>query len=441
MATLRRGARLGKYRLDRHVGRGAFAQVWRARDLVERRNVALKVSPPSLAEEWGREAIEHEAAVAARLDHPNVVRLFNADWIEGHFAMATELGRASLAQSRGARRSGDVALRVVRDVVAGLAHAHERRVLHRDLKPENVMIMSDRRAALADFGTARHAPRASFNYLTEAGTLGYMAPEQAYGKPRYASDVFAVGLIAYELLTGQLPTWPFDWPLEAHRRFEQRVPEPVRPVLRRALAVDLEQRWASGGELHAALERAFARIEKPRPARRRRPRRPEATPFELEARLFKRTHGRALELRYTCHRCEGPISEAMTTCPWCGTGENSLRETSRYPLVCPECEHGVRAEWEHCPWCYAGRLEGNGRAPRPDARAERRCSRAGCDGELRPFMKYCPRCGTKARRPWIHADLDTRCPRCRWSVHASWRHCPWCARRLSGAHAAPAPVR
>jgi serine/threonine-protein kinase len=432
--ALRRGTRLGKYRLDRKLGVGGFSAVWRARDMVEGIDVALKITPPGLVEQWGRDAIEHEARVAARLEHPNIVRLRNADWIDGTFVMATELAQRSLDTYAGARRSVDVALRVLRDVGAGLAYAHERRILHRDIKPENVLIFADRHAALADFGTAREARAASIGF-TDAGTLGYMAPEQAYGRPRYASDVFSLGMIAWEVITGVLPGWPFEWPLEGHRSFERRVPAPVQPVLRRALEVRLARRWEDGVAFQRAFERALERVEQPRTSRprRRTARREEATPFEIETQLFRRRHGRSLELRYDCHRCGGPFSEAMGHCPWCGTGDNSLVEITSHALVCPACEHGVRPEWNHCPWCYAGRLQGNGRRPPPDPRAERSCTRRGCDGQLRAFMRYCPRCGQKPRRPWTHEALEDRCGRCRCSTHPSWRYCPWCGRRQSAA--------
>jgi serine/threonine-protein kinase len=89
---LRRGSRLGKYRLDRRLDRGGFAEVWKARDTVEGRDVALKVSLPGAVEEWGRDEIEREARIASRLHHPNVVAVRNADWIDGRFAVATDPG-------------------------------------------------------------------------------------------------------------------------------------------------------------------------------------------------------------------------------------------------------------------------------------------------------------------------------------------------------------
>jgi serine/threonine-protein kinase len=433
LATLlRRGSQLGKYRLERRIGKGAFADVWKARDTVEKRGVALKVTRPEAVAEWGRKAIEHEARIASRLHHPGIVAVRNADWIDGRFVIATDLASTSLASYARARRSGKVALEVVREVVAGLAHAHSLRVLHRDVKPENILIFADGRAALTDFGASRFAAKATRTY-TEAGTLGYMAPEQAYGRARLASDVFSMGLIAYEVLTGHLPVWPFEWPFPCYERFEAKVAEPLRPVLRKAAEFDPRRRYPDAVALSQALEQAFGRAEEaPRrraPRRRRRPA-PAPSPLAVQAEAFRRAHGKCLDLRYTCQRCDGPISEAMRLCPWCGSSENSFIEITRFALVCPECEKGVRPEWNYCPWCYKGRFVSNGRRPPPDPEAARRCGRRGCSGELRPFMRYCPICKWKPRRVWSVPDLPDRCPRCRWPTHhAFFRFCPWCGRR------------
>jgi serine/threonine-protein kinase len=427
---LRKGSRLGKYRLDRRIGSGAFADVWKARDTVENRPVALKITGATAVREWGREEIEKEARIATRLGHPNIVAVRNADWIDGCFVMATELAQTNLAGYTRARRSATTALQVLRDVAAGLAHAHEQRVLHRDVKPENVLIFPDGRAAISDFGASRLATGTP-GTVTEAGTLGYLAPEQAYGRASFASDVFSLGLIAYEILTGYLPTWPFEWPFPRHDRFAAKVPEPVRPVLRRAAAFDPRRRFPDAVALHAALVRGLETAsEEPRRGRRPRRRRREPGPLALQAEAFRRRHGRALELRYRCRRCHGPIGEAMRHCPWCGTSDNSFRELTRYALVCPDCEKGVRPEWNFCPWCYAGRFESNGRRPPHDPRAVRRCGRRGCEGELRPFMRYCPLCKWRTRRPWTLPDLPDRCPRCRWPTSRAFlRFCPWCGRR------------
>lgn len=431
-SLLRRGTRLGKYRLEASLGRGSASSVWRARDVVEKRRVALKIAYPEMVAEWGREAIEREAQLASRLNHANILAVRNADWIDGRFVLATDLAEKNLAEYAGARRSAKVALQVIRDVTRGLAYAHTHKIMHRDVKPENILIFADRRAVLADFGVARFAHGTAHSY-TDVGTFGYMAPEQAYGRPRLTSDVFSLGLIAYELITGTLPTWPFTWPPESHPRFEERLPEPIRRVIRKAATFEPDRRYPDAIVMQRALEGAVRRVEQ-LGARAASPRRskPAKTPssLEVEARLFGKRYGRSLALRFDCYRCGGPVAEAMRHCPWCGTGDNSFREVSRYPLVCPDCEKGVMPTWTSCPWCYRGRLAGNGRPPNRDPKAERRCARRSCSGQLQRFMCYCPICKQKPRKLWSHPELPERCPRCRWPVsRESWRYCPWCGRR------------
>jgi hypothetical protein len=433
--VLRRGTRLGKYRVERSIGKGAFSEVFAARDTVEGRRVALKVAFDWVVREFGRAEMEVEARIACSLSHPNVVATRNADWIEGKFVIASELARTHVYDYPRAWRSGAVALRIVRDVAAGLAHAHQRKLMHRDLKPENVLVFRDGHAAITDFGVSRFVRPAESRSYTDAGTMGYMAPEQAYGKPTLASDVFSLGVIGYELLTGKLLKWPFSWPPERFDRFRAKVPEPLRPVLQKACAFDPADRYPSAVELHEALEAAFRRVEASRmPAPRRRRRRRSnalpATPLAAGRELFRKRHGRALGMSYTCRRCAGAIAEAMSVCPWCGSKDNSFKEVTAAPLVCGHCERGVLPEWTACPWCFAGRFEGNGRPPRADPRAVRHCKKRGCPGQLRLFMRYCPLCKTKPGRPWRHEALPDRCPRCSGPTsRAFFRFCAWCGRR------------
>ena len=91
---------------------------------------------------------------------------------------------------------------------------------------------------------------------------------------------------------------------------------------------------------------------------------------------------------------------------------------------------GLRQIFDRHARCYAGRFEGNGRKPPRDSAAVRTCTTRNCGGQLRPFMRYCPLCKQKPRRPWSHPELSDRCPRCRWAVSRDyWHFCPWCARR------------
>ena len=438
--SLRTGNRLGKYRLERKLGEGGSAVVWQARDSVEGRRVAIKVVLDSVIHEWGRAAVEGEARVAAQLDHPRIAGIRNADWIDRHFVMVTDLARKSLDEYPGARRSPDLALSILADVAEGLAYAHERGLLHRDIKPANIFLYDGRRAKLGDFGTARLAPAAT-RVLTEVGTFGYMAPEQAYGRPRFASDVFSLALTAYELWAGALPGWPFEWPLEGAQRFMLRCPERVQPVIRRALTLDLRKRWSDGVEFHEALTKAIESTASDRERSKKKAKTPSRTtrktgtppdPFVLETEWFRKRFGRALEASFACHACDGPIAESMSHCPWCGTTRNSFAHVTKFPLVCPSCERGVRAEWRACPTCSRGRFEGNGKPIPPGRHSERSCRRPGCGAPIDRLMRYCPACKQKVARPWKIEGLEP-CERCRWPMASRWRFCAWCGKKNSAA--------
>jgi serine/threonine-protein kinase len=441
---LSRGSRLGKYRLEKRLGEGGTATVWKARDTIEGRRVAVKIVSPDVVAEFGRDAIENEARIAAQLDHPRVVGIRNADWIDGRFVLVTDLARTSLDAYAGPRRSPALALAILRDVAEGLAYAHGEGLLHRDIKPANIFLYAGRRAKLGDFGTARIAPNAT-RLLTEVGTFGYMAPEQAYGKPRFASDVFSLALTGYQMLSGVLPTWPFEWPLEGHARFAKRCPEPVQKVIRKGLTLDLASRWIDGVEFYRALASALDRTAKQKDrntiSRKRRHRHTPAIapdPFALETDWFLKRYGRTFEAHYDCSTCDGPIAESMSFCPWCGTTRNSFIEVTSYPLVCPDCERGVRPEWSACPRCASGRFVSNGKPIPADRLAERVCRRTGCRTPLRRFMRYCPACKLKVERPWRVEGL-ARCGRCQWSIASRWRFCGWCGKRNAGALDVSAP--
>jgi len=231
------------------------------------------------------------------------------------------------------------------------------------------MIFADGRAALGDFGASRFAAPVTRAY-TEAGTFGYIAPEQAYGRARFSSDVFSLGLIAYEVLTGFLPTWPFEWPPERYRTFTAKVPEPARPVLRKAAQFDPSRRYSDGQQFSDALEHAFAEVEahaQTAPRRRRKPRLPELSPLAVQAEAFRRGHGRSLELLYRCHRCDGPIAEPMKHCPWCGSAGNSFAHLTSAAIARRACARsGRRAR---------GAMRGASRATAGGRRATRkRCA-------------------------------------------------------------------
>ena len=167
------------------------------------------------------------------------------------------LGEKSLADRMRCRMSLQTILDLAEQMIDAVAYAHRQRIIHCDIKPENFILFPDNRVRLSDFGIARVAQNTVKG--SGSGTVGYMAPEQAMGKPSMRSDVFSLGLVIYRMLTGHLPEWPFDWPPEGCRRLRQRVHSDLVAVLKKALEVSPRKRFRDA----SAMLQAF------RPAKRR----------------------------------------------------------------------------------------------------------------------------------------------------------------------------
>jgi serine/threonine-protein kinase len=192
-----------RYRILGRLGQGGMGEVYRADDLKLAQPVALKFLPPEVDRDPARlTQLHNEVRMARQVSHPNVCRVYDIDEVDGHtflsmeFVDGEELG--SLLRRIG-RFSVERSLELARQICAGLAAAHERGVIHRDLKPANVMIDGTGRVRLTDFGLAGAAGES-----IRAGTPAYMAPEQlAGGEVTAQSDIYALGLVLYELFTGQ----------------------------------------------------------------------------------------------------------------------------------------------------------------------------------------------------------------------------------------------
>ena len=172
--------RFGKYIIERRLGEGGFAVVYQARDTIEGIRVALKVPYQHLVSGGTIETFRHEVRVAAQLEHPNILPLKYADFIEGRFVIVTALGQMTLDQRLQKRISVDTALNYTEQMLAAVAHAHEHRIIHCDIKPDNFLLFPGNRLKLTDFGIARFAQRTLRG--SGAGTVGYIAPEQAMGQ-------------------------------------------------------------------------------------------------------------------------------------------------------------------------------------------------------------------------------------------------------------------
>lgn len=203
-----------RYRLDREVGRGGLGTIYQAYDSLLDREVAVKVlnSPGSGLGSQGQARLLNEARSAARLNHPNIVSIFDAGKTDPALSSGQEVSFIVMELIEGASlheqkpESIEGTLRIAKQVCAALQNAHEHGIIHRDLKPENVLITPDGIAKLTDFGLARsHASRMSQEGML-VGTVFYLAPEMALGKQVDArTDLYALGIMLYELVTGQLP--------------------------------------------------------------------------------------------------------------------------------------------------------------------------------------------------------------------------------------------
>ena len=210
------GKQIGTYRVLEEVGRGGMGVVYAAEDERLRRTVALKALPPEFTRDpVRRERLTREARAAAALSHPAIATIFALEEIDGELYIISELvrGRTLREELRDGPLPPDRLLPALLDIAAALTAAHERDIVHRDLKPENIIRSTDGQIKVLDFGLARSAaPReaATATRLTEAGsalgTPGYMAPEQLNGgEVDVRTDVFAFGVLAWELATGEHP--------------------------------------------------------------------------------------------------------------------------------------------------------------------------------------------------------------------------------------------
>ncbi len=203
-----------RYVIERELGAGGMATVYLAQDLKHNRPVAIKVMHPELAAALGSERFLREIEIAARLNHPHILPLLDSGDADGFlFYVMPFAGGQSLRQrlSKGGELPVPEAVRLLRDVVDALAHAHAQGVVHRDIKPENILLLGAH-AMVTDFGVAKAVLEATGQQrLTSEGmaigTPAYMAPEQAVGDPNvdHRADLYAVGVVAYELLAGRPP--------------------------------------------------------------------------------------------------------------------------------------------------------------------------------------------------------------------------------------------
>jgi eukaryotic-like serine/threonine-protein kinase len=282
--AIRSGTKLGQYEVIAPLGAGGMGEVYRARDVILKREVAIKIMPPAYSSDPQRlHRFQQEAEVTATLNHPNVLSLYHIGEHDGCPYLVTELLEGETLRQR--LRGGALPVRSAIDfgvqIARGLAAAHEKGIVHRDLKPDNLFVTKDSRIKILDFGLAKLIHPEPENDLTATtierqtdagvilGTVGYMAPEQVRGcRADARADIFAVGAILYEMLVGKrafkgatsadtqsaiLKEEPAEF-----SALQLKIPPAVERVVRRCMEKAPEHRFQSALDLGFALEAVSA---------------------------------------------------------------------------------------------------------------------------------------------------------------------------------------
>ena len=264
--------RIGRYQVLAELGQGAMGTVYRGRDEMLDRDVAVKVMSKGLADADARARFLREARAAARLQHPNIVVIYELGEHEGAPFMVLELLEGvdlQRAIDGGIRPDPRATLPVVLQLLAGLGHAHEHGIVHRDVKPSNVFLPFGRPAKIMDFGVARLAGLGTTTTGVVVGTPNYMSPEQvASGELDGRSDLFSAGLILYELVTGE-KAFQADSLVSIMYKILHEAPdlglipdgrqwERLRAVLTRALAREASDRYPDARAMSAELGQALS---------------------------------------------------------------------------------------------------------------------------------------------------------------------------------------
>lgn len=432
MARLRRRQRLGKYIIEGFVAEGGFAKVYRARDTIEGIRVALKIPHAEYINRESLELFKREVRLSARLDHPNILPLKYADFIEGQFVVVTPLGIETLANRLQRRLAMMKRVDFARQMLEAVAWAHTHRIVHCDIKPDNFLIFPHDVIRLTDFGIAMVAHRTVKG--SGSGTVGYIAPEQALGKPSMRSDVFSLGLICHLMFAGSLPDWPYEWPTPGYRRLASCLHPDFIELIRRAMQVHSTKRFASAEEMLAAFERIPKKL-RVKSTGCGRPKKTTKTWRSVRFKEFQRKFGRQLGTQFVCKSCQGPISETMLACPWCGKSKKTFAYETDFPEKCPRCLRGMKCDWRYCPWCRGGGFEVTTTKEHADRRYSAKCQNPQCGRKLlMPFMRYCPWCNRKVSRKWRITGCREKCSRCKWGIASEyWSFCPWCSKEIRGS--------
>lgn len=254
-----------RYEILSLIGQGGMADVYKAKDTILNRIVAIKVLRDKLSQDaMAIVRFQREASAASRLSHPNVVDIYDVGEYEGMHYIVMEFIRGRTLKELIAQRGAldvDEAIGIMKQLVSAINHAHENNIIHRDIKPQNVLVKDDGTIKITDFGiaVANGSVQLTFNN-TVMGSAHYLAPETTQGKePNEQVDIYSLGIVFYELLTGKVPftgKTPTEIaikhlrkPMPFVRDFNPNIPQSVENIILKATAKNLSQRYVSCKEM------------------------------------------------------------------------------------------------------------------------------------------------------------------------------------------------
>ena len=307
------GQTVGKYQILSNLGSGGFGTVFLARDTWIDKKVALKVPHRQTGD---AEDLLQEPRLLAALDHPNIVGIMTAERVDGVFFIVMEYVKGESLEAildREKVLNTPEAINYVVQILKGVDHAHRATILHRDLRPANVLVSESGILKVADFGTSRLLEKS--HATTVIGSPPYMAPEHFQGRAVLASDIYSVGVILYQMLTGTLPYFSPN-PAQIERLVAQgrctpprlrnlHVPKELSDIVMKAMAPDLAERYQRASELLEDLATATDIDHK-------------AT--ELDD-IRKRLKAREVPKRGFCWHCRKPLHARAGVCPFCGESQ------------------------------------------------------------------------------------------------------------------------
>jgi len=305
------GQKVGKYEIIRSLGSGGFGSVFLARDTWLDIKVAIKVPHKQSSELF---KLLKEPRLQAALNHPNIVRMLAAEKENKIFFMVMEYVKGPTLEKILEKEKvleAEAAINYVKQVCYGIDHAHKNKIIHRDLRPSNIIISEEGTAKITDFGTSawlQNVPYAS----TRIGSPPYMAPEQFLGKATYASDIYSLGCIFYEMITGRPPIFdpdPFkilekaqEGKITPPRIKNSRVSKEIDEIIMRCLSSKIEDRYPRASDIVKALSALKGK----------------QTPGSEIGDILSRIRARERASLNLCWNCRRPLPHKSRQCPHCG---------------------------------------------------------------------------------------------------------------------------